>query len=161
MHVLLFVTCLRRFLAFKLLFARTSPHTKHTVDIILHSQVVSKTKYQENCLIFSRPSFCLQYENHSLLVCGTACTDVSDRLTAFRLFYKPGIHIFMLSDFKLHTILMSTVSGDSDNEATMISNNLSFNMCIFSRLRKATNNHTTILTSALGSVSLENTICNC
>jgi hypothetical protein len=34
-----------------------------------------------------------------------ACTDVTDALTAFRLFYKPVIHIFTHSELQLHTVL--------------------------------------------------------
>jgi hypothetical protein len=48
--------------------------------------------------------------------CRTACTDVTDKLTTFRPFHKPGSPIFTHSELKLQAVLTSTLSGDYDKQ---------------------------------------------
>jgi hypothetical protein len=84
-------------------------------------ELISKTEHQEICLIFSHPSLSYRRRTTTFFY-RTACNDVTDKLTTFKL----RIDIFTHSKFKMHTVLTSTVSRDSDKMKPQ-ANNLSFN----------------------------------
>jgi hypothetical protein len=76
-------------------------------------RLITKTVRQEIKSDILPPFFLIR--RTAAFFCRTAGADVTDRFTTSRLFYRPGIHIFTRSEFKLHTVLASPVSGDPDN----------------------------------------------
>jgi hypothetical protein len=90
-------------------------HIQHKVSVFSVHELIRKTERQKVWLIFSHQSSF--FNSRRTMALSELLVPMSMTRSSFFgrfIHYKPGIFIFTHSEFKLHTVLISAASGDSN-----------------------------------------------